>query len=376
MAVYKRGKLWWYKFTWNGERIRESTKQSNKRVAEQMEAAHKTSLAKGEVGIEDRKQVPTLAEFARRFEEYIETRCADKPATVSFYKGKVARLLASELRTMRLNSIEEAAIETYAQARRKQQSRRKSALSPGSVNRELATLRRMLRLAHEWKLIQRIPRIRLLRGEKPRDFVLSPQTEHIYLSTCPDRLRMVAILLLDTGLRMGEALKLRWEDVVLIPAQGAVFGYLIVRAGNAKNSKCRNVPLSARVQRLFRELRPEASGLVLQRADGRPLAQTWLNEQHRAVREALKLTSEFVPHSLRHTFGTRLGEAGADAFTIMRLMGHSSVTMSQRYVHPSPENVERAFARLEALNEAERTRVGTTMGTVQTDEGTGRALVV
>jgi hypothetical protein len=125
MAVYKRGKVWWYKFTWNGEPIRESTKQTNKRVAEQVEAARKTQLAKGEVGIEDRKQVPTLAEFSPRFEEYIETRCADKPATVSFYKRKVARLLASELRTMRLSSIEEAAVEAYAQVRRKQQSKRK-----------------------------------------------------------------------------------------------------------------------------------------------------------------------------------------------------------------------------------------------------------
>ena len=47
---------------------------------------------------------------------------------------------------------------------------------------------------------------------------------------------------------------------------------------------------------------------------------------------------------------TRLGEAGADAFTIMRIAGHSSVTVSQRYVHPSPESLERAFEQLEALN--------------------------
>ena len=49
---------------------------------------------------------------------------------------------------------------------------------------------------------------------------------------------------------------------------------------------------------------------------------------------------------------TRLGEAGVDAFTIMRIAGHSSITISQRYVHPSPESVERAFARLEAFNQA------------------------
>jgi hypothetical protein len=51
MAVYKRGRVWWYKFNWNGEPIRESTKQTNKRVAEQIEAAKRMALAKGEVGI-------------------------------------------------------------------------------------------------------------------------------------------------------------------------------------------------------------------------------------------------------------------------------------------------------------------------------------
>ena len=67
---------------------------------------------------------------------------------------------------------------------------------------------------------------------------------------------------------------------------------------------------------------------------------------------------DFVLHSLRHTCLTRLGEAGADAFTIMKLAGHSSVTVSQRYVHPTPESVERAFDRLEALNRKGLERVG------------------
>jgi hypothetical protein len=49
---------------------------------------------------------------------------------------------------------------------------------------------------------------------------------------------------------------------------------------------------------------------------------------------------------------TRLGEAGAEAFAIMKIAGHSSVTVSQRYVHPTPEGMERAFERLESLNRA------------------------
>ena len=59
-------------------------------------------------------------------------------------------------------------------------------------------------------------------------------------------------------------------------------------------------------------------------------------------------------HSLRHTMLTRLGESGADAFTIMKIAGHSSVTVSQRYVHPSPESLEKAFERLDRLNRSQR----------------------
>ncbi len=82
----------------------------------------------------------------------------------------------------------------------------------------------------------------------------------------------------------------------------------------------------------------------------KPILVTSLDHRNAEVRKLLKMSDEFVIHSLRHTMLTRLGEAGADAFTIMRIAGHSSVTVSQRYVHPTPEALERAFERLEALN--------------------------
>ena len=63
MSLYKRGNVYWYKFTFNGEAIRKSTRQRNQHIARQMEAAHRTSLAKGEVGIREKKIVPTLGEF-------------------------------------------------------------------------------------------------------------------------------------------------------------------------------------------------------------------------------------------------------------------------------------------------------------------------
>src|SRR5271166_6007619 len=94
MAVYKRGRVWWYRFTWRAEAIRESTKQTNKRVAEQIEAAHKTSLAKGEVGIRDRKPAAAIRQFATSdFLPYCRSTFAAKTKTLSYYENGTARLL-------------------------------------------------------------------------------------------------------------------------------------------------------------------------------------------------------------------------------------------------------------------------------------------
>ena len=79
----------------------------------------------------------------------------------------------------------------------------------------------MLRLAHEWKEIQRVPRIRLLSGERVRDFVLSRKQEEIYLAACRQPLHDIAVLMLETGLRIGETLNLEWTDIILGPVNGA-----------------------------------------------------------------------------------------------------------------------------------------------------------
>ena len=63
---FKRGRVYWYHFIFNTQHVQESTKQGNPRTARQMEAAHRTALAKGEVGFREKKPVPTLAEFCKQ----------------------------------------------------------------------------------------------------------------------------------------------------------------------------------------------------------------------------------------------------------------------------------------------------------------------
>src|SRR5438270_11937920 len=75
MAIFKRGRIYWYHFVFNGEHIQESTKQGNPRTARQIEAAHRTALAKGEVGIREKKPIPTLATFCHdRVQPYAKGR--------------------------------------------------------------------------------------------------------------------------------------------------------------------------------------------------------------------------------------------------------------------------------------------------------------
>src|SRR5437773_638972 len=146
MAVYKQAKSknWWYKFTWNGEPIRESTKQTNKRVAEQIEAAHRTALAKGEVGIRDKKPVPTLAQFADNdFLPFVRSTSENKPNTVRFYENSADNLKAfAKLADAPLDGITSDMVAAFVAKRQaqRQERRKDKPLEVSTINRDLATL--------------------------------------------------------------------------------------------------------------------------------------------------------------------------------------------------------------------------------------------
>ena len=91
MSIYKRGGVYWYNFWWGEKHIQESTKQGNPRVARQIEAAHRTRLAKGEVGIEEPKPVPAFEEFARDFRETMRKLHEAKPKTIKYYENGLNR---------------------------------------------------------------------------------------------------------------------------------------------------------------------------------------------------------------------------------------------------------------------------------------------
>jgi integrase len=352
MAIYKRGGTYSYEFQFNGERIQRSARTGNKEAARQIEAAHRVRLAKGEAGINERPPAKTFKEFAPEFLKAIETLCKDKPRTIAFYNERMRRLLDfPELTKCRLDKIDEELVEKLKNQRTRQVSRLGRPLSVASINRELATLRRLLRLAQEWKLIDRLPRIRLFRGETNREFVLSYQQEKLYLESAPHPLADVAMLMLDTGARPGEAVGLEWRNVRLDPAPGSRFGHIRIAPGGKSKNATRNLSLTERVRAMLEARRKDAKGTryVFPGEDGTPYLVSSLDHQHAELRTILKLAGEFVIHSLRHTMLTRLEESGADVLTTMRIAGHNNVTVSQRYLS-SRDLLDTAFDRSTLFN--------------------------
>jgi integrase len=120
----------------------------------------------------------------------------------------------------------------------------------------------MLRLAHQWRIIDRIPKIRLLRGERNREFVLSREQERIYLEFCPQLLHDAAVLMLDTGLGPAEALGLQWSDIRP--------DYRQVREGKTRY-RARSLSLTSRLRSMLEVRRRDStSKFVFAGGSGKP----------------------------------------------------------------------------------------------------------
>lgn len=159
----------------------------------------------------------------------------------------------------------------------------------------------------------------------------------------PDHITPITLLAINTGLRRGELLALTWGDVDLVGLQ------LTVQGASAKTGLTRYVPLNTEAATVLRSWRPASEDtadndrFVFPGPDGSQMFS--LKTAWAKVAEAANLR-DFTFHDLRHTFASKLVQAGVDLNTVRELLGHSDIKMTLRYAHLAPAHTAAAVAKI------------------------------
>ncbi|MFE0654714.1 tyrosine-type recombinase/integrase [Streptomyces sp. NPDC059534] len=191
-----------------------------------------------------------------------------------------------------------------------------------------------------------------LRQPRRRPVVLSAGEAQAVLDGCDHlRDRLLFALLLDTGLRIGEALGLRHEDIALAERQVSVIPRLNANRVRAKAGRSREVPASVELMRLYADyLNREYGALdsdyvfvnLWGRPHGRPLTYSAVYDLVERLRRHTGI--DFEPHQFRHTYATWLLRKGAGMESVKELLGHASITTTMdTYGHLTVEDARRTL---------------------------------
>jgi integrase len=337
LTVRKRGKVWWYDF--GHHRYRGPIPEARtKYEAEQAEIKLKRDVFEGKYG----KRFGTML-----FAELIGNPDADNEqfAEGSFlewsknnkrsWRHDRFRVLAllNAFKGKKLNEITPFAVERFKAQRQHSLTIYETQRSPASVNRELELLSRIFSLAVRLGLAEFNPcsRVSKFKLQNQRHRYLLPDEEPALLAQCVKSRKHLATMIsfaIGTGARKSEQLSLKVRQVDF-------FRNLIV-FDKTKSGKSRTVEMNSEVRQILLELckskRPDDYVWVNPTTDG---AYTDIKRAFSSACDDAKIEG-LVWHDLRATYGTRLGEAGFNAYDIAKLMGHANISTSQRYVRNLP----------------------------------------
>ncbi|HKW86036.1 MAG TPA: tyrosine-type recombinase/integrase, partial [Nitrospiraceae bacterium] len=325
MGLYKRHRVWWMSVMYQGRQVRRSTGTTDRRLAEAI-------LAKVRVQIVEGQFFDTREEQHRTFDELMARYLAEHAARKSqprHYRGHAKRLTAF-FGGYTLAEITPKLIVDY------KNQRYAAGLKPASINRELATLKKAFNLAvREWEWCRENPvsRVSMEREHNQRDRWLSREEETRLLHACAPWLHGLVMFALHTGMRMGEIVALTWRGVDLHRRTVTVF--------RSKNGERRTIPVNDTVLAVLNEkstVRSLKTDLVFCSQAFTPLESGHLRRSFRLALRKAEI-GDFHFHDLRHTFATRLVQAGVDLYKVQRLLGHQSPLMTQRYAHHYPESL-------------------------------------
>ena len=329
-TIYRRGQSWCVGFTVNGRRVRE-TVGPNKRIAERVLSLRMTQV------LENRYFPPNRQLGRMPFKDFAQTYLEREGPLLKSIRTERNRVLAwaREFGTRPLGQITRAEMETW---RRKKMT----TCRPATINRDLSRLRRMFSLAVEWGLLEESPMksMKFLRENNARTRYLSLEECQRLIANCiAPHIRALVGVALHSGMRLGEILNLRWYDLDFSS------GFILVR--DSKNGESRHVPMDATLFALFRAYphRP-STDLVFSSSSGGHIVDVrtgFLNSCKRAGLIDLHF------HDLRHTFASQFVMSGGDLYILKEILGHKSITMTQRYAHLSPTYKIKAIDRMNTL---------------------------
>jgi integrase len=326
MGIFLKDGKWYIDYRYEGRRIRECVGPS-KREAENALAACKGEIVQGRYHFKKRGNVH-FDDFAKTYLEYAKT---DKIswATDEYRLKHLLPFFGNRL----LDDITPFYIANY-------KKKRAEVVKKATVNRELNLLKRILSLAVTWgkATANHMRDVRLFREDPVPVRILSQEEISKILGACTEYSRPIILAALMTGMRRGEILGLKWEQVDM--------GERVITVLHPKNGKVRMIPINDILFETLKVLKKKATSesvFVCVRT-GEPahvFRTAWLNILKRAGITHLRL------HDLRHNFATHLLRGGVDPGTVRDLLGHSSLLMLGKYVHSAPESKRQAVAVLE-----------------------------
>jgi len=332
---------WFADFRVNGRRYRASCETADKGLAKSIEATERTRVLQGRHGIRRQPDVSFTQFAARWLKDYAvpNKRSADRDAQIIDGLNRAfGHVLLSEITGLRLETWKRERLAGKWKANG--QLTRPNPLKPGTVNRELDTLRSILSKAVEWKVLLENPAngVKRLKVDNRRTRVLSQDEQDRLLAAAPRKMRALIALGLITGVRVGELLGLTWPDV-----SETELTFL-----ETKNGTARRLSVSPAVRAILDSLTRGSHVYVFTntRTGTRYTVNGARHIFRRAVtRAGIEPAGDVTLHTLRHTALTRMITSGSDTFTVMAISGHSSVRMLERYTHPG---VAQKLAALES----------------------------
>jgi integrase len=325
MGLVKRGEVWWMYFSYQGKQVRKSTGTADRRLADAILSKVKVQIVEGQYFERAAAQSHTFTELMDRYEhEHVARKLRHRG--LKGYMKNLRAFFGNEI----LADITPKQIVAY------KNKRYEDGVAPATINRELANLKKAFNLAmREWEWCDQNPvaRVSMEKENNKRDRWLTQDEEIRLLSACAPWLRDLVLFALHTGMRMGEILELTWRGVDFTRRTVTVF--------RSKNGERRTIPVNETVLHVLKE-KSKVRSLALDRVFCSkvftPMESGHLRRSFRLALSKAKI-EEFHFHDLRHTFATRLVQAGIDLYKVQQLLGHKSPIMTQRYAHHYPESL-------------------------------------